>query len=67
MKVSQFMLFGIFFIGISSAAAQEKKSLPLNAAINLAWTNSNEVTRANAKVTTKKYELQSKKTINIPI
>lgn len=66
MKVSQFMLFGIFFIGISSAAAQEKKSLPLNEAINLAWTNSNEVTLANTKVTTKKYELQSKKNNQYP-
>lgn len=66
MKVSQFMLFGIFFIGISSAAAQEKKSLPLNEAINLAWTNSNEVTLANTKVTTKKYELQSKKKNQYP-
>ena len=67
MKVSQFMLFGIFFIGISSAKKKKKKSLPLNEAINLAWTNSNEITLANTKVTTKKYELQSKKTINIPI
>ena len=66
MKVSQFMLFGIFFIGISSAAAQEKTSLPLNEAINLAWTNSNEVTLANTKVTTKKYELQSKKNNQYP-
>lgn len=66
MKVSQFMLFGIFFIGISSAAAQEKKSLPLNEAINLAWTNSNEVTLVNTKVTTKKYELQSKKNNQYP-
>ena len=41
MKVSQLMLFGIFFIGISSAAAQEKTSLTLNEAINLAWTKSN--------------------------
>ena len=67
MKVSQLMLFGVFFIGISSAAAQEKTSLTLNEAINLAWTKSNEVTLANTKVKTKKYELQSKKTINIPI
>lgn len=29
MKVSQFMLFGIFFIGISSAAAQEKKKFTI--------------------------------------
>ena len=66
MKVSQLMLFGIFFIGISSAAAQEKTSLTLNEAINLAWTKSNEVTLANTKVKTKKYELQSTKNSQYP-
>ena len=53
------MLFGIFFIGISAVEAQEKKSLTLDEAINLAWTKSNEVSLANTKVATKKYELQS--------
>lgn len=38
----------------------------MNEAINLAWTNSNEVTLANTKVTTKKYELQSKKNNQYP-
>jgi outer membrane protein TolC len=66
MKVSQFMLFGIFFIGISSVQAQEKTSLTLNEAINLAWTKSNEVTLANTKVKTKKYELQSTKNSQYP-
>jgi outer membrane protein TolC len=66
MKVSQLMLFGIFFIGISSTAAQEKTSLTLNEAINLAWTKSNEVTLANTKVKTKKYELQSTKNNQYP-
>ncbi len=66
MKVSQLMLFGIFFIGISSVAAQEKTSLTLNEAINLAWTKSNEVTLANTKVKTKKYELQSTKNNQYP-
>ena len=66
MKVSQFMLFGIFFIGISSVEAQEKTSLALNEAINLAWTKSNEVTLANTKVKTKKYELQSTKNSQYP-
>jgi outer membrane protein TolC len=66
MKVSQFMLFGIFFIGISSVEAQEKTSLTLNEAINLAWTKSNEVTLANTKVKTKKYELQSTKNSQYP-
>ena len=66
MTVSQFMLFGIFFIGISSVEAQEKTSLTLNEAINLAWTKSNEVTLANTKVKTKKYELQSTKNNQYP-
>lgn len=65
MKVSQLKLFGIFIIGISSAA-QEKTNLTLNEAINLAWTKSNEVTLANTKVKTKKYELQSTKNNQYP-
>ncbi|MFV8376611.1 TolC family protein [Flavobacterium sp. LB1P71] len=65
MKVSQLMLFGIFFIGISSIA-QEKTSLTLDEAIHLAWTKSNEVSLANTKVATKKYELQSIKNNQYP-
>jgi outer membrane protein TolC len=66
MKVSQLMLFGIFFIGISSIEAQEKKSLTLDAAIHLAWEKSNEVNLAKTKVLTKKYELQSVKNSRYP-
>lgn len=66
MKVSPFMLFGIFFIGISTATAQEKTSLTLSEAINLAWTKSNEVTLANTKVQSKQYELQAKKNNQYP-
>ncbi|SHG28935.1 Outer membrane protein TolC [Flavobacterium micromati] len=66
MKVSQFVFYGIFFIGISSVNAQEKTSLTLNEAINLAWAKSNEVTLANTKVKTKKYELQSTKNNQYP-
>lgn len=66
MKVSQLMLFGIFFIGISAVEAQGKKSLTLDEAINMAWKNSNEVSLANAKVATKKYELQSTKNSQYP-
>ena len=66
MKVSQLMLFGIFFIGISGVEAQEKTSLTLDEAIHLAWKNSNEVSLANAKVNTKKYELQSTKNSQYP-
>lgn len=66
MKVSQLMLFGIFFIGISSIEAQEKTSLTLGEAIHLAWEKSNEVTLANTKVNTKKHELQSVKKSQYP-
>ncbi|MFQ3174006.1 MAG: outer membrane protein TolC [Flavobacterium sp.] len=66
MKVSQLMLFGIFFIGILSIEAQEKKSLTLDEAIHLAWAKSNEVNLANTKVATKKYELQSAKNNRYP-
>lgn len=66
MKVSQLMLFGIFFIGISSLEAQEKRSLTLDEAIQLAWTKSNEVSLANSKVATKKYELRSIKNNQYP-
>ncbi|MCI9844760.1 TolC family protein [Flavobacterium pectinovorum] len=66
MKISQLMLFGVFFIGISSAEAQEKTSLTLDEAVKLAWEKSNEVTLANTKVNTKKYELQSVKNNQYP-
>jgi hypothetical protein len=36
MKVSQIVLFGIFLSGISSAVAQDKTSLTLDEAINMA-------------------------------
>jgi outer membrane protein TolC len=58
MKINQLMLFGIFFIGISSIEAQEKTSLTLDEAVKMAWEKSNEVTLANTKVNSKKYELQ---------
>jgi outer membrane protein TolC len=66
MKVNQLMLFGIFFIGISAVEAQEKTSLTIDEAIHLAWKNSNEVSLANTKVATKKYELQSTKNNQYP-
>lgn len=66
MKANQLVLFGILFLGITSVEAQEKKSLTLDEAIHLAWEKSNEVNLANAKVTTKKYELQSVKNNKYP-
>src|SRR5688572_31154702 len=66
MKVSYLMLFGGFFIGISSINAQEKTNLKLEDAIQLAWTKSNEISLANTKVETKKQELQSAKNTQYP-
>ncbi|MTH15719.1 TolC family protein [Flavobacterium sp. LC2016-01] len=66
MKISQLMLFGVFFIGISSIEAQEKTSLTLDEAVKLAWEKSNEVTLANTKVNTKKYELKTVKNNQYP-
>ena len=61
MKANHLILFGVLFLGITSIEAQEKKSLSLDEAIHMAWEKSNEVNLANAKVTTKKHELQSVK------
>ena len=66
MKISQLMLFGVFFIGISSMEAQEKTSLTLGEAVQMAWEKSNEVTLANTKVNTKKYELKTVKNNQYP-
>ena len=66
MKANYLILFGVLSLGISSLEAQEKKSLTLNEAIHLAWEKSNEVSLADAKVTTKQYELQSVKNHRYP-
>jgi outer membrane protein TolC len=66
MKVNQLVLFGIFFCGISFTFSQEKTSLTLDQAIHLAWLKSNEVILANAKVASKKYELQAVKNERYP-
>ncbi|MEY4012301.1 MAG: hypothetical protein RIT22_1425 [Bacteroidota bacterium] len=65
-KINQFVLFGISILGISSIDAQEKRSLTLDEAVHLAWNKSNEVGLANAKVSSKKYELQSAKNNQYP-
>lgn len=66
MKINHFLLLGIYFIGITSIEAQERTSLTLDEAIHLAWTKSNEVSLANSKVNSSKYELQSKKNSQYP-
>lgn len=66
MKASKFMLFGIFLIGISAVEAQQKTSLTLTEAIDMAWSKSNEITLANTKIKTKKLELQATKNNQYP-
>lgn len=66
MKLNQLLLFGVYFIGISSIEAQEKTSLTLDKAVQMAWSKSNEVNLANSKVNSSKYELQSKKNTQYP-
>lgn len=66
MKINHLFLFGISLIGIASITAQEKKTLTLDEAIQIAWTKSNEINLANTKVNTKNYELQSAKNNQYP-
>ncbi|MCC9071358.1 TolC family protein [Flavobacterium sp. F-65] len=66
MKINPIMLFGVFLIGLSSLEAQEKTSLTLDDAVKMAWEKSDEVTLANTKVNTKKYELKSTKNNQYP-
>jgi outer membrane protein TolC len=66
MKINRFLLFGLSVLGITAIDAQEKRSLTLDEAVHLAWDKSNEVGLANAKVSSKKYELQSAKNNQYP-
>ena len=65
-KINRFLLFGLSVLGINSIDAQERKSLTLDEAVHLAWGKSNEVGLANAKVNSKKYELESTKNNQYP-
>ncbi|WP_374507123.1 TolC family protein [Flavobacterium sp.] len=65
-KINRFLLFGLSVLGINSIDAQERKSLTLDEAVHLAWGKSNEVGLANAKVNSKKYELESAKNNQYP-
>lgn len=66
MKVRKLLLLGIFLFGISSIKAQQKTSLSLNEAINMALSKSDEVGLANTKATTKSYDLQVVKNNQYP-
>lgn len=65
MKVNQFLLYAMFFFGITTIQAQ-KTNLTLQEAITLALTKSNEVNLANTKAETKKFELESMKNNRYP-
>lgn len=66
MKINHLLLLGIYFIGAAAADAQERTSMTLDEAVQLAWTKSNEVSLADSKVNSSKYELQSKKNSQYP-
>jgi len=66
MKISRLLLFGVYFVGISAIDAQEKTSLTLEQAVQMAWSKSNDVILGNTKVNTKKYELQAAKNSQYP-
>jgi outer membrane protein TolC len=66
MKINPLFLLVICFIGVSSIEAQEKTSLTLDEAINMAWEKSNEVLLGNTKSNSKKYELAVAKNSQYP-
>lgn len=66
MKINHLLLWGIYFIGFTSIQAQDRTSLTLEDAIHQAWSKSNEVSLADSKVNSSKYELQSKKNAQYP-
>ncbi|WP_366182783.1 TolC family protein [Flavobacterium ovatum] len=59
MKINTYLVLGISLFLIPSLKAQVKTSLKLEEAIHLAWTKSNEVSLADAKVLSKSLEVQS--------
>ena len=65
-KINRVLLLGLSIVGITAVEAQEKRNLTLDEAVHLAWDKSNEVGLAHAKVTSKKYELQSAKNNQYP-
>lgn len=66
MKINPLFILAILCWGTSTVTAQEKKHLRLEDAVQLAWTKSNEISLANTKVATKKYELQASKNNQYP-
>lgn len=66
MKSNPILLLMIFCFGISTMTAQEKTSISLKDAVAQSLVKSDQVGLANAKVTTKSYELQTVKNNQYP-
>ena len=66
MKSNPILLSAVFLFGISAVKAQEKTTLSLKEAVNIALSKSDEVNLANSKVNTKSYEVQSMKMNQYP-
>lgn len=66
MKINPLLVFGVFLVGLTSVTAQEKASLSLEEAVQIAWEKSNESALAVAKVNSKQYELQTVKNNQYP-
>lgn len=66
MKIKLIILLGISIVLGNSLKAQQKTSLKLEDAIQLAWKNSNETTLADTKVKTKELEVNSLKNQQYP-
>lgn len=56
----------VFFVGLQQVNAQQKTSMSLHDAVAMALEKSDEVSLANAKTTTKKYELKGVKNNRYP-
>ena len=61
MKIKKSLLLAFLFLGISVMHSQERKTLSLKDAIEIAITKSNEASLANTKVETSKLELETVK------
>ncbi len=66
MKCNSLLLFAVSIVGLFSAKAQEKTTLSLNEAVNIALSKSDESKLADSKVNTKSFELQSTKMNQYP-
>lgn len=66
MKIKLSILLGVSILFVNAAKAQQKTSLKLEEAIQLAWKNSNETALAATKVKTKELELKNLKNQQYP-